>query len=775
MGSALLGSACGGDRHADPPPPEEAPSTGGQAQGGRTASGGAETRGGTAEPATSGSSAGPAGAAGQAPEAETAIELPECDPNTTPNFDGPPHITVESLPQAAVTGDWNGDRRLDLATANGDGSVGVVLGKGDGSLLPSVRYVTDAVTLNPRSGDYPNAIARGDLDSDGAEDLVSLGVMSPELAVLRGNGDGTFTPSGVYELDGHPLALALGDWDEDGALDIAVTVTDFDMPSGLLLLSGLGDGTLASPERVRDFDAVAGHLAAADLNLDSHADLVVIRQDETLSVLLGEGDGTFADYGEHETSPFAGTVAIGDFDGDDLPDLAAGLPCDASGVDLFLGDGLGGFAQRRTTPATHRSGTAIAGDVDGDGMLDVVGSARSTLLGSGEGSFSEVLGKGTVGGDLLALADFDGDGRLDVATAEFRWLAVRLGNGDGTFGSVRELATEIDTSRPVLEDLDGDGLLDLAINQDLRDSGGTIGSVAVYLGTEDGGFAAPTQNPIGGYARGLAAADLNGDRVPDLVATSNAEDSLSIFLGNGDGSFAPAAGYAAGSEPFGLGIADLNDDSAGDLVLTNAFPDPGVSTFLGRGDGSFASRTVLAMDGEPFGVVLLQADANETLDAVVARHSGHELSLLLGNGRGSFAPQDLFEHVAFPMHLSAADFDGDATDDFVFSGDNGIRVALGTGRGEFELGPLYQAPSGQNLVADFDGDGALDVFVHGSPVHVLFGTGTGEFSCVRRYAVGGGLVWSAVADVNRDGRPDLVGTTSQRSNIDRLAILLNLP
>jgi hypothetical protein len=323
---------------------------------------------------------------------------------------------VTATPWGVTVGDFNDDGNLDLAVANSGGStVSILLGIGDGTFHPPLDYSTGSAPVN---------VATGDFNGDGKLDLAVANDNSNDVSVLLGNGDGTFQAHIEYSTGSTPRTPVTGDFNGDGTLDLAVANYGDNTVSVLL---GNGDGTFRS-QVTYPVGPQPGWLVTGDFNNDGRLDLATANFDNfsgrTVSVLLGNGDGTFQSSKDYATGTGPASITTADFSGDGELDLATG---DSSGVlSVLLGDGDGTFQP----PANYDAGTgangAASADFNGDGKLDLAVSSAgnlqdftvSILLGNGNGTFqAQTFYPTSSGPRQIAVGDFNGDGRLDLAVA----------------------------------------------------------------------------------------------------------------------------------------------------------------------------------------------------------------------------------------------------------------------------------------------------------------------------------------------------------------------
>ncbi|MBM4356821.1 MAG: VCBS repeat-containing protein [Deltaproteobacteria bacterium] len=328
---------------------------------------------------------------------------------------------AKGAPIGMVTGDFNGDGKLDVATTNGGSGGSVSLGNGDGTFKPKLDFM---------AGVAPFALAAGDLDNDGKLDLAVANVDASTVSVLLGNGDGTFQAKVDYPVGSEPYSVTTGDLNGDGKVDLAVANVDADTVSVLL---GNGNGTFQTKVDypVGDYPL---SVRAGDLNGDGKVDLVAANSGaDTVSVLLGNGDGTFQAKVDYPVGITPVSVTAGDLNGDGKLDVVAG----GYTVAVLLGNGDGTFTLKISFNGA-KNAAIQSGDLDKDGILDLVTASGADMSlrvhrGNGDGTFqTSVLLLGAdvpYGGFPLGLGDYNGDGRVDLGSLSPQGIEVRLNAG----------------------------------------------------------------------------------------------------------------------------------------------------------------------------------------------------------------------------------------------------------------------------------------------------------------------------------------------------------
>ncbi|MBI3817439.1 MAG: VCBS repeat-containing protein [Planctomycetes bacterium] len=313
----------------------------------------------------------------------------------------PPPIVDISLNTVSFIskGDFNGDGKLGLVfvVSGVAGELVVYLGNGDGSFSSEPSLAV---------GNEPLSVAVGDLNNDGKLDLVAANKLDNNISALLGNGDGTFAAAVNKATGNGPVAVFLGDLNANGNLD-AITVNK--TANSISILLGNGNGTFANKSD-KAVGASPAYGGVIDLNADGKLDIVTASSTaSTISVLIGNGVGGVAAKVDYPVGAASTTfMALGDVNGDGKPDVNV----DAASLSVLLGNGDGTFPAPMLSAGVPGN-QIFLGDLNNDSKLDLVSPAGTVRLGNGDGTFGTDVGY-SPNGAYMAIGDFNGDSKLDV-------------------------------------------------------------------------------------------------------------------------------------------------------------------------------------------------------------------------------------------------------------------------------------------------------------------------------------------------------------------------
>gem|GEM_PF-2325705 len=527
--------------------------------------------------------------------------------------------TTSSTASQLAVADFNGDGKMDLA---GSGNpVQILFGNGDGTFTKQPNSCGAISSLD--------GIAAGDLNGDGKPDLVNVDIGSAKIQVVINNGSGCFTAGVSFDVLnlGRPQYIALADLNNDGKRDIV---------AGTTVLLGDGTGGFGAPFFYGSSSGGAtpgSNTVIADFDADGKMDLGTAGTSR-VGILFGDGQGGF----RFAVGPAGGGafgLARGDFNSDGKPDLATG---GVFGVALMLSDGAGGFSPARFAVPNSFIQSLVARDFDGDGKLDVVAldiSGRiNTMLGNVAGQLGTPIVNTATGSDKFAIAagDFNRDGKLDVVTANRLngSVTIALGDGTGHFSSGTAFPVNV-ASNPKqigVADFNGDGKLDLAVPSGF--------GFSIMLGDGTGGFSSPNRSTTAN-ASSIVTNDFNGDGKIDLAMIGENETKASILLGDGAGSFASPVLVTVPASLQDLTAADFNGDGKLDLAVASQqgpLPSSSVSILIGDGAGNFSLTGTLPVVSNPGWIITGDFNSDGRNDVVTANSNADNLSLLLNTCGG---------------------------------------------------------------------------------------------------------------------------------------------
>lgn len=558
------------------------------------------------------------------------------------------------------------------------------------------------------------------------------------VALAPGGG---FADSGIFRaapLSGagsRPTGFALADVTGSGRLDFIVTSTG-GFQNRLLVGIGFGDSTFALIPPGVDVGGLTGEIAIGDFNGDGVTDVAVTSTNE-MSIVVMRGDPSDPDF----FLPFGPPIPVGR------------APVDVATADL-----------------------------NGDGVLDLVTANEeiegtegtlSVLLGLGNGTFSRVDQepeiedqvdlRADLGTAFVELADIDGDSILDIFALNrvSETISVFRGAGNGRFDFPTTQAVA-GFQHFAVADIDGDGELDLA------GALTNLDAVGVRFGNGDGTFGTMAVYPVGSAPIRVALRDVTGDGALDIVAANSRSQDVSVLRGAGDGTFSPARTYVADAEPRRLAFGDIDEDGRLDIaVVSEGDAGATVAVLRGREDGSFFAAEDWRVDGAPTDLAIGDINNNGYADLAGVTESGN-LFFFPSQGEAGLGERLIIPLGGRTRGIAVADLNGDLRPDIVVSDFQNGDVAILRGRPDGVPALISRLAAGPQPSAittgDFNGDGRVDIAVtllEIGEVAVFLQNPNGTFAAPRRSPVTGtGLRAGPIAmeriDADCDDRDDLV-------------------
>lgn len=745
--------------------------------------------------------------------------------NSAVNFTDSQLIPLANACHAAFAGYFHKSTLLDLMTtcspnyppgANPNNTV--LLNQSNGTYKP----VEDAAIDN-----FAVPVLSVDMNGDGYSDLIlDQTYGSPIIGVQLSNGDGTFkapvyyTPTPANQ-SAVFLSAVTGDFNGDGQADVALLTVNPPAVTGgtntyaLTIFLNTGSGGLKQAESYALNPTASGDqpamLVAGKLDGDDETDLAVIYSGSTSGVVVpyfATGEGTFKAGSSYTLNGALYSAAIGEFTTSGYGDIAVTT---SKGIQILLGSSSGGFTAAPVTAypstVTFTAGLVVA-DFDKDGKMDLATSGDSQILvfwGAGNGTFSSNSALSQTSPSSLIAADINNDGLVDLAASDASGAIHILSNLGARSFRGAPATISANASGMVSADFNKDGKKDLAVVNTPTCNAPCDGTVTVFPGSGAGYFNAGKKYTIGMHGAAIAAADINGDGIPDLVvtnATPGDSADTSVLLGTTGGGFQAAKNYTLGSLSSVAYLVDMNKDGKLDLVEAG-----GVA--LGKGDGTFGPLIPYpdgigysaSASGPNFYLGVGYFNSDSIPDIAVAyftTENGWLIYDLIGDGTGHFTATQLPDSNGFlqsVVGLTVGKLRNGGPDDIVVANDvaeccdiNGgalffgqAVIFFGDGKGDFTEGS--NAPEltdgsvlGGVVIADFNRDGWPDIgMISLDQFAVAPGEDGTNFNTVAVFPItsGPGAEHSpqgpgnlVSADFNGDGWPDVV--TSNAYGITRL-------
>lgn len=658
-----------------------------------------------------------------------------------------------------LTEDFNLDGRPDLACVDSSGdNVHVLINNGSGGFLPVASYPAQ---------NSPRKIISGDFDGDSIKDLAALNFGSNSISVFMNAGNGTFIAAVNYVIGANVTAFTTADLNGDTLPELICT-----RGSDIHVLINNGAGVFL-PQPSFTCPGVVQSIVAGKFNNDAFYDIVFSTNGMFNYVKLGTGLGTFtAPNYSFITSAYLFDMVAGDFNNDGITDIAGS---GGSSAYILTNNGNASFTFVDVPSAGGGIGVA-KGDLNNDGYLDVIasrfltGTAVSVSINNGNGTFYKLTGfsvSGTNpgGGAGVAVADFNGDGKNDIAaTSQYGGEAwVFFNTGPGIYGVFNSFVAPLGPDDMGYADFTGDGIDDIVVA--LVSPTGNL-SILPGLGNAQFGPAVAYSNPSGPGS--LAIDDYNGDGKLDVACNNTTTSNYSVYLNNGAGGFFPAATYAISGAVNCVRSGDFNEDGFPDLAFMQLN-----STIIKTNNGSGVFTTVATIPTSGgYDSEVLDFNSDGHLDIVIA--SNTFFRILLGAGNGTFAVNNISTSSNQPRQIAVADFNQDGLPDVMTANNNSLNYSLyiGTGGVSFQA-PVYfgalSGPAGALEIYDYNGDGFPDFVTNDlsySSLTIYENDQSGGFiphTYISPYA--GDLLW---ADVDNNGAMDVIYASYAASSISLL-------
>jgi sugar lactone lactonase YvrE len=707
-------------------------------------------------------------------------------------------FVVNPYQTIAAKGDFNNDGNVDFAVATWQGTtIAIFLGNGDGTFRES--------TLNLPSGWSLYAIVAADFNGDGKQDLAVENLRnSPGVVILSGNGDGTFTVGASTPVSGSLGSITTGDFNGDGFADLALVAPSSLTSQSIAVLLGNGNGTFTVSSVAMPANESPVSVLAGDFNGDGQTDLAVTTYD-SVGIMAGNGDGTFAMFSPGLSITRSSYCEAADFNNDGRLDLAV---ITSTSAYVLMGQGNGSFSTNTISLPPLAGGYfgLHIGDFNGDGIADfeIPFAAVQPLVfeGLGDGTFVQVstIPYSTYGYSILGVADLNGDGIWDVIASTSTSNSPAIG-----FLLAQPVVTATATVSGINPGATGTHLITANYSGDPNYRSSTSASVVTW------GTRPATATTLTLSSGGSAVTTVNAGSVITLTAAVNAG---STPVTSGLVKFCDAA-MASCSATSLLGTAALTSNGTASLKFIPGVGQHSYNAVFipnGYGLGSASAITSLSVNAIqtvfPTATTISQSGSvgNYTLTATVTE-TGSTVSpvgqvsfldtsyantpvatAMLGASTTGISMTSSYQYPLTGLTFTAiGDFNGDGIPDVAtLNQTSAVSILLGKDGSTFTAvaGPTIGGPATGIVSGDFNSDGKLDLaisvgnYAGQSPqttVFILLGNGDGTFVTLQTpatvaispdYDVTHSVL--AVADFNADGKADILVTNETNSTTSTL-------
>jgi hypothetical protein len=576
-----------------------------------------------------------------------------------------------------------------------------------------------------------------------------------------------------YASGNGPQSIAAGDFNEDGDMD-AVVANYLD--ASLSVYMGNGDGTFENQILISAGSSIT-EIEVADINTDNNLDLIWCQNSSAvIAVALGNGNGTFQSIIVNSianwTDSYRQQFVLADISDDGEIDVVVN-DYEGDRIVVMTGNGNGSFNTGQILNTADKPLDVEVGDFNSDGNPDIAcgfgytENFVSIFMNNGSGSLTNGTNF-TVGNPFyfyIEVGKFDNDNFDDLLVSGLTTVHFLSGNNNGTFDASTSYGMGGYASEIIAEDFDENGELDILIS---NESGGTLG---FRSGTGTGTFNSLTISSAKGEPIDAATADFDNDGTLDIVTANYGNDNISFLRGVGNGKFGPTMLNTFGL-PYALASGDVNNDGIADIATAESAPG-GLSIMIGLGDGTF-EETFSIVSGLSFQDVAIVDINNDNFDDVIGMYSSTQFGAHISNGNGTFDPEVIYSAgsgAGGDREILVTDIDGDGDNDVIglYMQDNSFSVRKNNGNGTFANEVSYSTDEMPMDIAegDYDGDGDKDLFVAVNNTNsISYSANNGNGTFVTPISVGAGLSPRSVVtgDWNNDG--DLDVACSNNNSVD---------